>query len=181
MPTNLVNERKQVVFGKDSIVIQKWIAGIKGGRSLKVTDFPLDVIASGHVIIKDSQGEYLPMPIELPVTYTKKTVATGASVKGLYTKSGSTYLACGDADVALEATDYYEKTVGTEYAYAALPDGAAYVGINTTSISKDRAMASIMTIGQVNIEAVPYDMTAILSAFKSACPHIEFIKDEASI
>lgn len=34
---NLNNEREQVVFGDDSIVIQKYISGIKGGRTLDVT------------------------------------------------------------------------------------------------------------------------------------------------
>lgn len=181
MPTNLTKARQKVVFGKDSIVIQKFIAGIKGGRSLEVTDFPLDVIEAGHVIIQNStSGKYYPMPIEQAVTYTVKTVVTGASVKGLYTKSGSTYLACGDADVAIEGTTYYEKTVATDYTYAALPDGHVYKGILVASISKDLAMGSIMTIGQVNSEAVPFSMTAIASAFATACPHIEFIKDEES-
>lgn len=178
---NLVNERKQVVFGKDSIVIQKFIAGIKGGRGLEVTDFPLDVIEAGHVIIKLSNEKYAPMPLKKEDVYKEKAVTTGASVKGLYTKSGSTYTACGDSDVAVEGTTYYEKVAGDNYIYSSLPDGAAYAGILVASISKDRPAASIMTIGQVNSEVVPFSMTAILSAFKSACPHIEFIKDEVSL
>lgn len=179
--TNLVKERKAVVFGKDSIVVQKFIAGIKGGRSLEVADFPLNVIEAGHVIIKLASGKYAPMPVEQDATYTAKTVTTGASVKGLYTKSGSSYLACGDADVAVEGTTYYEKTLKDTYSYAALPDGAAYAGILYVSISKDLAMASIMTEGQVNSECLPVDITGILSAFKAACPLIEFIKDEVSL
>ncbi len=35
-----------------------------------------------------------------------------------------------------------------------------------------------MTQGQVDMVPMEYDMTSILSAFKSACPLIEFIKDE---
>lgn len=178
---NLVNERNQVVFGKDNIVIQKFIAGIKGGRALVVTDFPKDVIEAGHVIIKLATGAYAPMPLVKEDAYKVKEVTTGASVKGLYTKSGSSYVACGDSDVAVEGTTYYEKVEGENYIYGSLPAGAAYVGILVASISKSRPAASIMTIGQVNIAAVPFAMTSILSAFKSACPHIEFIQDEVSL
>lgn len=51
-----------MVFGDDSIVIQKYISGIKGGRTLDVTGFTENVIKAGHVIIvKD--GVYSPMPV----------------------------------------------------------------------------------------------------------------------
>lgn len=35
-----------------------------------------------------------------------------------------------------------------------------------------------MTWGEVNDVAKPYDMASVLDAFKAACPHIDFIKDE---
>lgn len=125
---DLVNEKAQVVFGNDSIVIQKFIAGIKGGRALDVTDFSADVIYAGHVIITDGNGVYKPLGV-------------------------------------------------SEGAYAALTEGYSYAGILVSSISKSRPMAAIMTIGQVNSEAVPY---AIPDGFAAACPRIEFIKDEES-
>ena len=128
--TNLVNERKEVVFGKDSIIIQKWIAGIKGGRNLEVADFPLDVISAGHVVITDGEGTYKPMPL-------------------------------------VEAGN----------AYAVLPEGFTYAGVVYRSTSKNRPMVSIMTEGQVNEAVVPF---AVPAAFKTACPLIEFIKDEES-
>lgn len=59
----LVNEKKQIVFGKDSVVIQKYIAGIKGGRALDATGVTADVIEAGHVIITDGKGVYKPMPV----------------------------------------------------------------------------------------------------------------------
>ena len=128
MLNDLTPNKNQVVFGDDSIVIQKYISGIKGGRTLDVTGFAEKVIKAGHVIIvKD--GKYMPMPV-----------------------SGS--------------------------AYAALPDGAAYAGILYRSILAAKPAASIMTWGEVNAVAVPYAMDAILAAFKTACPHIDFIKDE---
>ena len=125
---DLTPNKQQMVFGEDSIVIQKYISGIKGGRTLDVTGFADSVIKAGHVIIvKD--GVYAPMPV-----------------------SGE--------------------------AYAALPSGAAYAGVLYRSIPAAKPAASIMTNGEVNAEALPYAMDSILAAFKTACPHIVFIKDE---
>lgn len=127
---NLNNEREQVVFGDDSIVIQKYISGIKGGRALDVTGFSEKVIEAGHVIIrKDSEGTYKPMPV-------------------------------------------------SDNAYAALPEGHSYAGVLYRSIRTAKPFASIMTWGEVNDVAKPYDMASILDSFKVSCPHIDFIKDE---
>ena len=121
-------KKQQVIFGDDSIVIQKYISGIKGGRTLDLTDFNEEVIKAGHVVIvKD--GNYRPMPV------------TGA-------------------------------------AYAALPSGYAYAGVVYRSVAAEKPAVSIMTWGEVNAVAVPYPMDAIMTAFKTACPHIDFIKDE---
>lgn len=129
MLNDLTPNKQQIVFGDDSIVIQKYISGIKGGRTLDVTGFAEKVIKAGHVIIKLQSGNYAPMPVS------------------------------GDA-------------------YAALPTGATYVGVLYRSILAAKPAASIMINGEVNEEAVPYAMTAIATAFKTACPHIVFIKDE---
>ena len=128
MLNDLTPNKQQIVFGDDSIVIQKYISGIKGGRTLDVTGFADSVIKAGHVIIVKN-GVYAPMPV------------------------------AGDA-------------------YAALPEGAAYAGVLYRSVLAAKPAASIMTNGEVNEEAVPYAMTAIATAFKTACPHIVFIKDE---
>lgn len=128
MLNDLSPKKNAVVFGDDSIVIQKYISGIKGGRTLDVTGFAENVIKAGHVIIV-KEGKYMPMP-----------VADGK--------------------------------------YAALPEGAAYVGVLYRSILAAKPAASIMTWGEVNAVAVPYAMDTILAAFKTACPHIDFIKDE---
>ena len=128
MLNDLTPNKQQIVFGDDSIVIQKYISGIKGGRTLDVTGFAGKVIKAGHVIIVKN-GVYAPMPVN------------------------------GEA-------------------YAALPDGAAYAGVLYRSISAAKPAASIMTWGEVNVEAGPYPMATILAAFKTACPHIDFIKDE---
>lgn len=62
--------------------------------------------------------------------------------------------------------------------YGTLPTDASYAGVLYRSISKENPAAAIMYDGVVNSELVPYDMTSILSAFKAACPHIIFEKDE---
>ena len=128
MLNDLTPNKQQIVFGDDSIVIQKYISGIKGGRTLDVTGFADSVIKAGHVIIVKN-GVYAPMPVS------------------------------GDA-------------------YAALPEGAAYAGVLYRSIPAAKPAASIMINGEVNSEAVPYAMDSILAAFKTACPHVVFIKDE---
>ena len=128
MLNDLSPKKSAVVFGEDSIVIQKYISGIKGGRTLDVTGFAENVIKAGHVIIV-KEGKYMPMPV-----------------------SGE--------------------------AYAALPEGAAYAGVLYRSVLAAKPAASIMTWGEVNAVAVPYPMNTILAAFKTACPHIDFIKDE---
>lgn len=128
MKQEMSPKKQQVIFGDDSIVIQKYISGIKGGRTLDLTDFNEEVIKAGHVVIvKD--GNYRPMPV------------TGA-------------------------------------AYAALPSGYAYAGVVYRSVAAEKPAVSIMTWGEVNAVAVPYPMDAIMTAFKTACPHIDFIKDE---
>lgn len=125
---NLNNEKEQIIFGDDSIVIQKFISGIKGGRTLDVTGFTDKVIKAGHIVIH-KEGVYKPMP-----------VADGK--------------------------------------YAALPEGYNYAGVLYRSILAKKPFASIMTWGEVNDVAKPFEMTDILAAFKTDCPHIDFIKDE---
>lgn len=128
MLNDLTPNKQQIVFGDDSVVIQNYISGIKGGRTLDVTGFAASVIKAGHVIIVKN-GTYAPMPV------------------------------AGEA-------------------YAALPEGYAYAGVLYRSIPAAKPAASIMTWGEVNSAAAPYPMDTILAAFKTACPHIDFIKDE---
>lgn len=56
-------------FGKDPVVIRKYIAGVQGGRVLDVTGFTDETIRAGHLIImKPAANEtekdvYKPMPV----------------------------------------------------------------------------------------------------------------------
>jgi hypothetical protein len=56
-------QRDTILFGNDSIVIRKYIAGIQGGRALDTTDWAEDSVKSSHVIIKNKEGNYAPMPV----------------------------------------------------------------------------------------------------------------------
>lgn len=138
---DLVNSRQQVVFGKDSIIIQKWITGIKGGRNLDVSEFPLKVISAGHVVITDGNGLYKPMPL------------------------------------TSEPSRLGDDSESVTYTYGSLPEGFHYAGVVYRSVLVERPMVSIMTQGQVNSVAMPYEVP---EDFKDDCPLIEFIKDEPS-
>lgn len=60
---DLSSKRKSIITGNDNIVIVNYFDGLRGGRSLDVTGFPHPVINAGHVIIKDGNGNYKPMPL----------------------------------------------------------------------------------------------------------------------
>jgi hypothetical protein len=63
MLNNIEQNKETIVFGDDSIVIVKYIAGIPGGRTLDLSDYTESVVRCGHVIYRDSEGAYRPMPV----------------------------------------------------------------------------------------------------------------------
>lgn len=64
---NLNQEGMRIESANDSIVIRHYRAGIKGGRTLDMTDFPsgLKCIKAGHVVIRSTEDDtlYKPMPV----------------------------------------------------------------------------------------------------------------------
>jgi hypothetical protein len=64
---NLNQEGMRIDSASDSIIIRNYGAGIKGGRTLDMTDFPSDLkcIRAGHVVIRSIEDEtlYKPMPV----------------------------------------------------------------------------------------------------------------------
>lgn len=60
---DLVNKKTEIDSSNDNVVIIDVFQSVRGGRTLDVTGYPKDVINAGHVIIKDSAGEYKPMPL----------------------------------------------------------------------------------------------------------------------
>lgn len=97
--------------------------------------------------------------------------------------TAGTILKAGHVIIKLASGNYAPMpltTSGSSTVYDSLPSGASYAGILFRSISVDKPEASIMTNGEVNLSAVPYAMSSILSAFKSACPFIAWASDEDS-
>ena len=64
---NLNSEWMRIDSANDSIVIRKYGAGIKGGRTLDMTDFPTDLkcIKAGHVVIRSTSDETLYKPMSV--------------------------------------------------------------------------------------------------------------------
>lgn len=65
MYANLTNTGKQILTGKESIVIKKFLEDIEGGKTLDATGYTPEVIIAGHVIIQmtTSPYSYKPMPL----------------------------------------------------------------------------------------------------------------------
>lgn len=64
MNQELETKKKQIVFGEDSVIIQKHEGDIKGGRALDWSEVSEDVLYAGRVIVTDGKGNYKPLPIE---------------------------------------------------------------------------------------------------------------------
>ncbi len=62
-------------------------------------------------------------------------------------------------------------------AYAALPAGHEYVGVNVADITTDFPSSAIMTNGTANPLASQYTIASILAAFKTAVTQIEWRAD----
>lgn len=64
---NLNQEGMKILSANDSIIIRKYGAGINGGRTLDMSDFPASekCIKAGHVVIRNIEDEtlYKPMPV----------------------------------------------------------------------------------------------------------------------
>lgn len=203
---NLAKQNESILTGNDNIVIRKYIDGIEGGRDLDMADFKAvtghTILHAGHVIIT-KDGVYKPMPVKKSTTtvaahdeYVPKENVSNPYSEGLYVEDNSDpsgYSAVGSGVTTPAAgTTYYEKVsveaVTTDdkdadgnqiYIYNSLPANWAYAGILVASIDAATHGAGIMTRGKVNKsdDVMPYSITSILSAVKSALPLIEFMED----
>lgn len=51
-------------FGNDPIVIRRYLAGIKGGKVLDVTNFTEEFIRAGHIVVRHKESDvYMPLPV----------------------------------------------------------------------------------------------------------------------
>lgn len=94
MFTNLSNPASAIITGNDNIVIIDKFETVRGGRSLDVTGYTPEIIAAGHVVIKETAtGNYKPMPLvggntayaALPVghTYAGVVIASVPTIKAM--------------------------------------------------------------------------------------------------
>lgn len=88
-----------------------------------------------------------------------------------------TVIQAGHVIIKETATGEFKPMPISGSAYDALPAGHTYEGILAASILTAKPFAAIMTQGTVNHVAGPYTITSILSAVKTALPHIEFRAD----
>ena len=89
------------------------------------------------------------------------------------------YVRCGHVIIrkTVDGKDVYMPMPVSDGAYAALPDGAEYVGICEASKSTSEPFVAVLTIGEVNDKALPFEIDSIKAAFKTAVPTIVFNHD----
>jgi hypothetical protein len=89
------------------------------------------------------------------------------------------YVRCGHVIIkkVIDGKDVFMPMPVSEGAYASLPNGAVYFGIAEASKATSEAFVPVLTIGEVNDKALPYDITSIKAAFSAAVPTIVFDHD----
>lgn len=88
-----------------------------------------------------------------------------------------TVISAGHIVIMETATNEYKPMPVSGSAYAALPGGHVYAGVNISSILTKRPFSGIMVRGTVNHVAGPYTISSILAAVKTALPLIDFRAD----
>lgn len=95
MKRELTTSQTEVIFGKDDVVVQQFIADIPGGRTIDFTGWAgkdgADIIPAGTVIIKGTVSGatvYRPHPVaattsEGVTTWAYGTITSGFSVVGV--------------------------------------------------------------------------------------------------
>ena len=114
MILNLSPEKKGIDFGRDSIVVRKFINGILGGVTLDITGYQLPTVLAGQCVITDGNGVYKPMPIkgetygDMPegfkyagVVYRSAKATDGISImfRGVVNKYAAPYYFKSDFDL----------------------------------------------------------------------------------
>lgn len=152
---NLNNEATKIITGNDSIVIVDNFQSIRGGRTLDVTGFTPDVIQAGHMIIKDSDGEYKPMPVKgsgAIKSLGTVTAGSGYTTDGTYTNVGFTggsgsgakgtvVIASGAATSAVITTPGSGYKVGDDLSAAAADIGGDGSGFSVKVATVDATAA----------------------------------------
>ncbi len=118
MPVLLNNTTKQILTGDDSIVIQKCLEDVPGGKSLDTTGFTPTEIKAGHILTKVtatgvikplgvSAGNYVALPgtetyygVALQTVPTAKALV-GVMRRGSVNETASPYAVPAGAKTAL--------------------------------------------------------------------------------
>ena len=89
------------------------------------------------------------------------------------------YVRCGHVIIkkVVNGKDVFMPMPVSNGAYASLPTGAEYFGIAAATVETGKDKVPVLTIGEVNDKALPYDITSIKSAFKAAVPTVVFDHD----
>ena len=116
---NLNKEGWGADYGNEGIIIIRDLADVPGGRTLDVTDWPLDYIPAGTIVGIDAQ------------TGTPKPLGIAKNSKG-------------------------------EYEYAPNAGETMPIGVLKATITKAEPFAAIMTMGEVNLPAVPFGVNKFL-------------------
>ena len=80
MATDLVNSGNTLDTTKDNVIIVNLIETLPGGRSLNVDGFTPTEISAGHVITKDEDNNFYPLP-------TTGSLPSGHSYAGILVAS----------------------------------------------------------------------------------------------
>lgn len=83
-----------------------------------------------------------------------------------------TVIKAGHVIMKDDTSGSYEPLGVTNGAYTSTTTGKTYVGVLKKTILKSKPFAAVLTIGQVNKNASPYEVTSTIIA---ALPHIQFI------
>lgn len=126
MQNDITPKREQVISGTDNVAVVKEFHSIEGGRALDWNGFPDGTVLKAlHVIIKNADGNYAPMPVTAGETPAYGELPTGASYKGLLkhtlTKGDPHGAAILDDAIVNESLTPYDMTAIADDFKAACP------------------------------------------------------------
>lgn len=79
--------------------------------------------------------------------------------------------------VVIAKDGVYKPMPVTDGAYGSLPEGYAYAGITKVSVLATHPFVGVVNMGEINEEALPYSISSIKDAIKTAVPTLIFDSD----
>lgn len=87
------------------------------------------------------------------------------------------YIKAGHLVIRDTKTDTYKPMPVTAGSYATLPEDHEYAGVTVATVKTAAPLVGIMYAGEVNENAVPYSVTTVKEAVKTALPQLVFAHD----